>query len=87
MVVDGVALRKVAIDEESKCTGGVCAKRGHPFDVDCGGEVAHCGVFLVSKVNGDNLSARVDIVGESREIDNKQLAAIARKSRRVFLRV
>ena len=47
MVVDGVALRKVAIDEESKCTGGVCAKRGHPFDVDCGGEVAHCGVALM----------------------------------------
>ena len=85
MVADGVALKKVAIYEQSKHAGGECAKRGHPFEVDCGGEVAHRGVALVSRVNGDNLSAGIGIGEESRAINNKQLAAIARKNRRLWL--
>ena len=77
-MVDSVALKKVAIYEQSKHTGVVYAKRGHPFEVNCGDEVAHHRVALVSKVNGRNISASVEIGGESGEIDNKQLATTAR---------
>ena len=74
----------MAIYEQNKYTGMVCAKRGHPFEVDCGDEVAHRGFALVSKVNGHNLSASFEIGGESGELDNKQLATTTRKNRRLW---